>query len=174
VYDAISYKIDMIENSSQLAYLKKQVYTNFETGGSMREAYELLGYGEWKNLPNTLLEVKSIKEIVNGSEIITSSDVTEERIKTLSDNGELLNYKVLHFATHGVFIPSIPELSALVLSQFEEERDNEDGYLHMGEIAELKLQADFVNLSACETGLGKIYGGEGVVGINTGFLNSRS
>lgn len=107
---------------------------------------------------------------MEGVEVITGKNVTEKRIKDLSASGELSKYKVIHFATHGVVVPSIPELSALVLSQFKEERDNEDGYLRMGEIAKLKLQADFVNLSACETGLGKIYGGEGVVGLTQAFL----
>ena len=67
-------------------------------------------------------------------------------------------------------MPAMPELSALVLSQFNEEKGDEDGYLRMGEVAELDIQADFVNLSACETGLGKIYGGEGVVGLTQSFL----
>ena len=46
----------------------------------------------------------------------------------------------------------------------------EDGYLRIDEIVELKLEADFVNLSACETGLGKVYSGEGVVGLTQAFL----
>ncbi|MEZ0368847.1 MAG: CHAT domain-containing protein, partial [Candidatus Sericytochromatia bacterium] len=78
-------------------------------------------------------------------------------------------YKVLHFATHGLSVPEIPELSALVLSQFSD-KQAEDGYLRLPEIINLKLQADFVNLSACETGLGKVFRGEGVVGLTQAFL----
>ena len=76
----------------------------------------------------------------------------------------------IHFATHGLVVPEIHELSALVLSQFQENQKRDDGYLRMGEIAQLNLNADFVNLSACETGLGKIYGGEGIVGLTQSFL----
>ena len=94
----------------------------------------------------------------------------EDKIKEMSLNGRLSEYKMLHFATHGVVVPDLPELSAVVLSQFEQKADGEDGYLRMGEIAELKLTADFVNLSACETGLGEIYAGEGVVGLTQAFL----
>jgi CHAT domain-containing protein len=69
-------------------------------------------------------------------------------------------------------VPEIPELSALVLSQREDATGSlpEDGYLRMQEISLLDLEADFVNLSACETGLGRIYGGEGVVGLTQSFL----
>ena len=88
----------------------------------------------------------------------------------LSASGDLKRFKVIHFATHGLVVPEIPELSAIVLSQFKEEKEGEDGYLQMNEIAELDINADFVNLSACETGLGKIYGGEGVVGLTQSFL----
>jgi CHAT domain-containing protein len=102
--------------------------------------------------------------------VYKGADVTEYKIKQLSKNGFLDDYKVLHFATHGLVVPEIPELSAIVLSLFRNEKNNEDGYLNMKEIAMLEIKADFVNLSACETGLGKIYGGEGVVGLTQSFL----
>ncbi|MFN3428604.1 MAG: CHAT domain-containing protein, partial [Candidatus Sericytochromatia bacterium] len=79
-------------------------------------------------------------------------------------------YQVIHLATHGLVVPGVPALSALVLSQFPGERGGEDGYLRMDEIASMKLQADFVNLSACETGLGTVYGGEGIVGLAQAVL----
>ena len=136
----------------------------------MRASYESLGLGLMSNLPGTLNEVEDIKKIINNAEIITDKGATENKVKALSNNGELANYKVIHFATHGLVVPEIPELSALVLSQIVEGQNEEDGFLNMREISKLKLHADFVNLSACETGLGKLYAGEGVVGLMQSFL----
>lgn len=136
----------------------------------MRSSYDSLGLTSMKNLPGTLKEVKDIKKIIDNAEIITDKGVTEKKVKALSTSGALANYKVIHFATHGLVVPEIPELSALVLSQFADGQEGEDGFLNMREITDLKLQADFVNLSACETGLGRLYAGEGVVGLTHSFL----
>lgn len=86
----------------------------------------------------------------------------------MNKSGELKNYRILHFATHGTVVTEIPELSALVLSLNVDTLN--DGYLRMREIAELDIQAEFLNLSACETELGRIYGGEGVVGLTQSWL----
>jgi CHAT domain-containing protein/Tfp pilus assembly protein PilF len=170
VYNEVSYDVDMIKNDTQLAFLTKNLYSDFRNDRSVRNAYGALGIGYWSNLPGTLNEVKNIKKVINKSVIFTGMDVTEKNIKELSRNGELSEYKVIHFATHGLVVPEVPELSAIVLSQFKRKQGREDGYLRMGEIAKLNIKADFVNLSACETGLGKIYGGEGVVGLTQSFL----
>ena len=61
-------------------------------------------------------------------------------------------------------------MSSIVLSQTNDEQRKEDGYLRVEEIAELDLKADFINLSACQTGLGKLYAGEGVVGLTHAFI----
>jgi CHAT domain-containing protein len=86
----------------------------------------------------------------------------------------LKDYKVLHFAVHGLTVPSFPELSAIVLSLLNEDKNGEDGFLSMSEIVELNIESDFVNLSACETGLGKIYEGDGVVGLTQAFIVAGS
>jgi len=170
VYDEVAYNEEMIKNETQLAFLKRNIYNDLENKRSVRNAYGALGIGTWNNLPGTLSEVRNIKNVIKRADVFTGSNVTEKGIKEFSNNGKLSKYKVLHFATHGLVVPEVPELSAVVLSQFEKEQGKEDGYLRMGEIAELDIKADFVNLSACETGLGKIYGGEGVVGLTQSFL----
>ncbi len=169
VYDRITYSADMVNSEKQLSVLGKKVYQKIASRSSARDAYVSLGIAKWSNLPGTLSEVNEISEIVKGASVFKGDEVTEDKIKELSSKGELSKYKVIHFAVHGLVVPEMPELSAVVLSQFKTE-SGEDGYLRMGEIAELKLNADFVNLSACETGLGKIYGGEGVVGLTQSFL----
>ncbi|WP_372366158.1 CHAT domain-containing protein [Candidatus Uabimicrobium sp. HlEnr_7] len=65
----------------------------------------------------------------------------------------------MHFAVHGKAIPEIPQLSALILS-ISKDKQIHDTFLHLENIAKLKLKADFVNLSACESRLGRIYAGK--------------
>jgi len=168
IYDTTSYASDMIDNEIQMATIKNNILQTIAQRGSLKKSYQDLGIANWSNLPGTLQEVNNIAKIIPQTKLLTGTKVSEEHIKKMSQNGELQKYKVLHFATHGLTLTEFPELSALVLSQ--KESGKEDGYLRMKEIANLQLKADFVNLSACETGLGKIYKGEGVVGLARAFL----
>jgi CHAT domain-containing protein len=84
--------------------------------------------------------------------------------------GRLSQYRILHFATHGVLDTSRPELSGLVLSLVDRQGQPREGFLHAAEIADLDLAADLVVLSACETALGKEIRGEGVVGLTRSFM----
>ncbi|MDX2030155.1 MAG: CHAT domain-containing protein [Blastocatellia bacterium] len=85
---------------------------------------------------------------------------------------EIGQYRYLHFATHGVLDARQPELSGLALSSFEPDGRERDGFLRLVEIYNLRLAADLVTLSACETGLGKQIRGEGIVGLTRGFLHA--
>jgi tetratricopeptide (TPR) repeat protein len=168
VYQPRDYQPGAIENQAQLAYLHNAAKRSIAQDADLHSLYQTLDYGAWRNLPGTLHEVEAIERVVPDAVVMVGGAVTESAIKRLSAQGELAAYKVLHFATHGLVVPEIPELSSLVLSV--EPAGPEDGYLRAGEIARLELRADFVNLSACDTGLGKLYNGEGVVGLTQAFL----
>ncbi len=80
------------------------------------------------------------------------------------------DYRFVHFATHGFLDSQHPELSGIVLSMFDEGGMPQDGFLRAHEVFNLKLNADVVTLSACQTGLGKEIKGEGLVGLTRGFM----
>jgi len=84
----------------------------------------------------------------------------------------LTDYRILHFATHAVMDEEVPALSGVVLSLVD--TGEEDGVLRMNEIFNLHLDADLVVLSACQTGLGKLVKGEGMVGLTRAFLYAGS
>ena len=83
---------------------------------------------------------------------------------------ELGNYRIVHFATHGLINSQRPDHSGIVLSLVDEAGRPQDGFLQLHEIYDLKLPVDLVVLSACQTALGKDIRGEGLIGLTRGFM----
>jgi CHAT domain-containing protein len=110
--------------------------------------------------------VEAIAGLYPRAEVYLGSEATEERAKALGPEARLI-----HFACHGLLDERFPLNSALALSVPEpgaEGRDN--GLLQAWEIFEsVRLDADLVTLSACDTALGREMGGEGLVGLTRAF-----
>jgi CHAT domain-containing protein len=172
VYDQMSVTAEPARSVERMQQMSALAAENAASGLSQREVYAALGFGKMNYLPGTLKEVKTMAKVVTGAEVYTGEDMNETFLKKLSDEGKLSDYKVVHLATHGFAMPDIPQLSGIAMSIFSNERNGEDGYLTASELATLKLNADLVVLSACETGLGKIYGGEGVMGLTQSLILS--
>ena len=82
----------------------------------------------------------------------------------------LAQFRLIHFATHGVVDAQRPEMSGLILSLIDRRGKKQDGYLRLGDIYKLKLSADLVVLSSCDSALGKDLDSEGIIGLPRGFL----
>jgi CHAT domain-containing protein len=121
-------------------------------------------------LPFTRAEAEAILSLVPESEGLRALDFKASRATALGP--ELGNYRVIHFATHGLLNTGRPELSGLVLSLVDERGRLQDGFLSLREIFNLRLPAELVVLSACRTGLGQDIRGEGLVGLSRGFMHA--
>ena len=102
------------------------------------------------------------------SERLQALDFAADRQLALS--GKLGEYRILHFATHGLLNNKTPALSGLVFSLVDEEGQPRNGFLRLHEIYNLKLNADLVVLSGCQTALGQEISGEGLIGLTRGFM----
>ncbi|MCI0421169.1 MAG: CHAT domain-containing protein, partial [Acidobacteria bacterium] len=90
--------------------------------------------------------------------------------RALATSDEIGQYRLIHFATHGLINSLHPELSGIVLSLVDEQGRPQSGFLRLYDIYNLKLRADLVVLSACQTALGKEVKGEGLIGLTRGFM----
>jgi CHAT domain-containing protein len=111
-------------------------------------------------------EAKNIGQIYNDAIVEIGLNASLSKVTS----SELSVYRILHFATHGFFNSLQPELSGLVLSLFDYKGQEQSGYLTTNHIYNLRLNADLVVLSACQTGLGKEIRGEGILGLTRGFM----
>jgi CHAT domain-containing protein len=119
-------------------------------------------------LPWAEREAQSIATLIPREDLLLAEGDRASR-KTLEET-DLSQYRNLHFATHGIVDSERPELSSLVLSQFDEQGRPQDGYLRLVDIYGLHLNAELVTLSACRTALGREIRGEGLVGLARGFM----
>jgi CHAT domain-containing protein/Tfp pilus assembly protein PilF len=119
-------------------------------------------------LPSTRIEADAIMAITPEGTGMKAIDFQANRATATSS--ELGQYRIVHFATHGLFNSEHPELSGIVLSLVDEQGKPQDGFLRLHDIYNLNLPVDLVVLSACNTGLGKDVKGEGLVGIVRGFM----
>jgi CHAT domain-containing protein len=83
---------------------------------------------------------------------------------------KLADFRIVHFATHGLMNSRDPRLSGLVFSLVDRQGRPQNGFLRAGEVANLNLGADLVVLSACQTALGKELRGEGLLGLARAFM----
>jgi CHAT domain-containing protein/Tfp pilus assembly protein PilF len=129
-------------------------------------------------LPETAEELKKVSKTLGADPdtVIVGKTASESTLKALSSAGALANYRVVYFATHGLVAGEVEKLlnfraePALALSLPLVASEKDDGLLTATEAAELKLNADWVILSACNTAAGDRPGAEALSGLARSFF----
>jgi CHAT domain-containing protein len=123
---------------------------------------------ELRRLPYTGREADGISGLVpdDARTVLIGFDANREAVLGL----DLSQYRYVHFATHGLIDSRYPGLSGVALSKFDAAGAPREFLLRLDDIYGLRLNADLVVLSACDTALGREIRGEGLIGLTQGFL----
>ena len=148
------YNFNASQETGTIRSLQAQVYR------------EILG-GGLPELPETAEEAEAVANMFNAPNetepLQLRQDASRERVFAFNESERLDDYQYLLFAMHGVLPGEVTRLtqSALILS---------DDFLTMGDVFGLRLNAKVVALSACNTGMGEMVRGEGVMGLTRAFM----
>jgi CHAT domain-containing protein len=122
-------------------------------------------------LPFSKVEVDNISKDFNKKNLEVSvfihEKATEDAFRSIK------NKDILHIATHGLSNLKQPEMSGLFFAKSGNIKNQDytsDGFIHMNELYELNTEADLAVLSACKSGVGKVFRGEGFFGLPRGFI----
>jgi CHAT domain-containing protein len=139
---------------------------------SLTRAIRDVGWSQYiARLPASRDEANAIANVLRSRDpqaVQIALDFDASRAHVLSDG--LTRFRLVHFATHGMVDARHPEMSGLILSLVDRRGKRQDGYLRLGDIYKLKLSADLVVLSSCDSALGRDLESEGIIGLPRGFL----
>jgi CHAT domain-containing protein len=121
-----------------------------------------------ERLPFSRQEAQTISSLFPSAS--SSQKIDFDANRTTATDGSLANYQIVHFATHGFANSKNPQLSGIVMSTVDDKGNLVNGFLRLTDIFNLKLAANLVVLSACQTGRGQNVKGEGMVGLTRGFM----
>jgi CHAT domain-containing protein/tetratricopeptide (TPR) repeat protein len=136
----------------------------------LQRSMDALGLQRLARLPGTRREAELILALAPPGQSLAAMGFEARR--ALAMDPALSSYRILHFATHGLLNSTHPELSGLVLSLVDPAGEPQNGFLRLQDIYGMRIAADLVVLSACQTALGKQVQGEGVLGLTRGFIHA--
>lgn len=152
------YNTRMLPSASVLKYLRKPT----GQGESRMLIFGNPDLGDAKlDLPDAQREAQAIARQAKNATLLVRHQASDAAFRQLAPQ-----YPLIHIASHGQFASEAPLKSALLLAPAA----GSDGRLTVDKLYSLKLNADLITLSACETGLGKVNSGDDVIGLNRGFL----
>ncbi|MEJ5262987.1 MAG: CHAT domain-containing tetratricopeptide repeat protein [Ignavibacterium sp.] len=127
--------------------------------------YDELKYSEWEVNSIINLFAQNNPEKINTAYFY--SDAKEDSFKV-----NVKDFRIIHIASHSFIIEDQTDISGVIFAQPTDSIYSNDGILYSAETYNLDLSADLVVLSSCESGLGKLFKGEGMIGLTRGFLYS--
>jgi CHAT domain-containing protein len=154
---SLAFNEDKIDNPRLLAMAPiHSAFTLSDINKITRDSDEIVP------IPGTIDEVKGICKIFSGKKLF-GKNASEARFKQICDQ-----YQIIHIASHGFVNNEYPLFSRLVFNRNNQDTLN-DGLLNTYEIYNMHISAPLVVLSACNTGSGKLYKGEGTISLARGF-----
>lgn len=138
---------------------------------ALRDFRRLTNRGDFTRLAHAAEEADAIQAAASGDAWIVKG-FAASREQVLGD--QTPQYRIVHFATHGIVNTEHPELSGIILTMTKNDGSSANGFLPLNDIYNLRLSAELTVLSACDTGLGKDIRGEGLMGLTRGFMFAGS
>ena len=137
---------------------------------AVRRSIDDVGLASLPRLAFSRDEAAAIAKLVPAAQRLEAVDFQANRATVLGE--AIRDYRVLHLATHALLNNEHPELSGVVLSLVDPSGQPQNGFLRLHELYNLKLGAELVVLSACQTALGSEMRGEGLQSVARGFMYS--
>ena len=155
------------DDDERISKIKTKTSPNSDETAKLNQTLRDFGVDRLARLPFSGIEAREIAKFEpEKTTLVLGANASRQTFL----RGDFASYRILHFATHGFLNQQNPDLSGLVLSLFDENRQPQNGFLRVIDLYSLHLNADLVVLSACQTALGKEVDGEGIVGLTRGFM----